>query len=69
MPVARLDRVRQYRERQRNGDIRIVVTLNEVLLVEALKLATCLDPNSADDAEAIRAGTEKMLKKISGEIQ
>jgi hypothetical protein len=61
MSTAVAERVRQCRARQRNGEIRVTITDDELLLIEALVEARLLHRHQADDRGAITQALEKAV--------
>jgi hypothetical protein len=55
------ERVRQFRQRKRNGDIQLTITVNEVDLVEALRHAGFIDPFE-EDHEKIRQALQRAVE-------
>jgi len=56
------ERAKAFRERQRAGVVVLQIEVNEIDLVSRLIDARLLDPNEADDREAIEAAAQRVLQ-------
>jgi hypothetical protein len=60
-------RVHRFRARSQRGRIVLAVEVDEVTLAAALIESRLLDPNEADDREALTQATETLLKIFAKE--
>jgi hypothetical protein len=65
MASSSVARVARFRERQRANRIMLTIEVDEAELVAVLIEARQLDPNQADDHEAIAEAVEKLLVVFS----
>ncbi|UVC17586.1 hypothetical protein [Mesorhizobium onobrychidis] len=62
------DRMRRYRERQRNGRRPLLIDVDEVAVAEYLIAAGFLPPCKAEDRNAIRTAAESSARFPAGLI-
>jgi hypothetical protein len=60
--IVSTERVRQFRERRRAGSIQLVVTVDEIALVERLIAAKLLPVDWIEDRDEIRRAVERFLQ-------
>ena len=58
------ERKRRYRERRRNGVVRIAVEVDRLWLAEMLAAARCLPSADCDDRTALQAATQELLELL-----